>query len=126
MAELYVFELNGRFAFRQYFESSGVFDALRDHYVPDEYRFEVPADEFDEVAATLRDHGWEPELVDDPEPFVVVIGQYERHADLLKESVANWTRREHRFLLMRSPFAVEQAVQAGATPVAETEFEAGL
>ena len=125
-ADLYVFELNDRDAFKQYFEQTAVFDALREHYVGDESRFEVPTDAWDAVADTLRDHGYEPTLVDDPEPFCVVIGQYEKHAEILKESVANWTRREHRFFLLRSPFAVEQAVERGATPVAETEFEAGI
>lgn len=124
--DVYVFELNGRYAFRQFFDSSAVFDALREHYVSDEYRFEVPKEEFEAVAETLRDHGYETTVVDDPEPFVVVIGQYEKHAEILKESVASWSRREHRFFLMRGPFAVEQAVGRGATPVAETAFEAGI
>lgn len=124
--DLHVFELNDRYLFKRYFEGADVFDALSEYYVRDEFRFEVPVDEFDAVAATLRDHGYEPTLVDDPEPFVVVTGQYEKHADILKESVANWTRREHRFFLMRGPFAVEQAVQQGATPVSDTEFEAGI
>lgn len=124
--EIHVFELNNRYTFKQFFDQSAVFDALKEYYVSDEYRFEVPEAAFDDVEATLRDHGYEPTLVDDPEPFCVVIGQYEKHADILKESVANWTRREHRFFLLRSPFAVEQAVQRGATPVAETEFEAGI
>lgn len=124
--ELYVFDLDGEYLFRQYFDSSELFDALRAYYVRDAYRFEVPADDYEEVAETLQDHGYEPTVVVDPEPFCVVIGQYEPHADILKESVANWTRREHRFFLMRSPFAVEKAVERGATLVAETEFEAGI
>lgn len=124
--EIHVFEMNGRYLFKQYFDVSEVFDALSEYYVRDEYRFEVPVDEFEAVAETLHDHGFEPTVVDDPEPFCVVIGQYEKHAEILKESVTNWTRREHRFFLMRSPFAVEQAVQRGATPVGETEFEAGI
>jgi hypothetical protein len=124
--EIHVFELNDRHVFKRFFDVSEVFDALSDYYVHDEYRFEVPVEEYDGVEATLVEHGFEPTVVDDPEPFCVVIGQYEKHADILKESVANWTRREHRFFLMRSPFAVEQAVQQGATPVAETEFEAGV
>lgn len=125
-ADLYVFEVNDRYLFKQYLDAPELFDALRDFYVRDEYRFEVPADEFDAVAERLRDHGFEPTVVEDPEPFCVCIGQYEKHADILRESVANWTRREHRFFLMRSPFAVEQAVGQGATLVADTEFEAGI
>lgn len=123
---IYVFEINGRYLFKHFFDSSAVFDALQEYYVSDEYRFEVPVDAFDAVAETLRDHGFEPTVVDDPESFCVVIGQYEKHAEILKASVANWTRREHRFFLMRDPYAVEQAVRQGATPVAETEFEAGI
>lgn len=124
--EIYVFELNDQYVFKHYFDVSEVFDALSEYYVREEYRFEVPVAEYDGVETTLVEHGFEPTVVDDPEPFCVVIGQYEKHADILKESVANWTRREHRFFLMRSPFAVEQAVQEGARPVAETEFEAGI
>lgn len=124
--DIYVFELNDRYCFKHYFDAGQVFDELRGYYVGDEYRFEVPVDEFDAVAATLWDYGFEPTLVDDPEPFCVVIAQYEQHAAILKESVANWTRRDHRFFLMRSPFAVEQALERGATRVAETEFEAGI
>lgn len=124
--EVYVFEMDGRYLFKQFFDVSAVFDALREHYVREEYRFEVPSDAFESVAETLRNHGFEPTVVEDPEPYCVVIGEYEKHADILKESVANWTRRGHRFFLMRSPFAVEQAVERGATPVAESEFEAGI
>jgi len=124
--DLYVFEVNDQYLFKQYLDAPELFDALRGYYVRDEYRFEVPVDEFDDVAARLRDHGFEPTIVDDLEPFCVCIGQYEKHADILKESVANWTRREHKFFLMRSPFAVEQAVGRGATLVADTEFEAGI
>jgi hypothetical protein len=124
--DIYVFELNGRYLFKRYFEADAVFDALSDYYVRDEYRFEVPTDAFDAVAETLREYGFEPTVVDDPEPYCVVIGQYEKHADILKASVANWTRREHRFFLMQDPFALEHAVQRGARPVAETEFEAGI
>ncbi len=124
--DIYVFELNGRYVFRQYFDASELFDELREYYVRDAYRFEVPVDEFEPVAGTLRDFGYEPTVVEDPEPFCVCIGQYEKHADILRDSVADWTRREHRFFLMQDPFAVEQAVRRGATPVAETEFEAGI
>ena len=124
-ADLYVFELNGRYVFRRYLDDDA-FAALREHYVRDEYRFEVPVDDWEPVAETLREHGLEPTLVEDPEPFCVVIGQYEPHADILRGSVANWTRREHRFFLLPDPFAVEQAVGNGATLVADSEFEAGI
>lgn len=79
--DIYVFELNGRYRFKQYFEQSAMFDALSEYYVRDEYHFEVPVDDFDAVAEILLDHGYEPTIVDDPEPYCVVIGQY-RNAKL--------------------------------------------
>lgn len=124
--EIYVFEIDDDYLFTRFFDDSAVFDALREFYARDAYRFEVPADEYEAVADTLRDYGYEPTIVDDPEPFCVCIDRYETHADILRESVANWTRRGHRFFLMKDPIAVEQAVQQGADLVADTEFEAGI
>ena len=125
-ADLYVFHLDDEYLFRHYFEVDGAFEALRAHYVRDAYRFEVPADDWSDVEATLRSYGFEPTVVEDPERFCVVIGQYEPHADILRDSVANWTRREHRFFLLSDPLAVERALQRGATLVADSEFEAGI
>jgi len=55
-----------------------------------------------------------------------VTGTYDEHADILRESVLTWERRGHRFFVMKDELAVESAIEAGATPVAETEFEAGI
>lgn len=125
-SDVYLFELDGRYLFKRYFAETDVFDTLREHYVRDAYRFEVPGDALDAVGETLRDHGYEPTIVDDPARFCVVIDQYESHAEILKRSVANWTRRDHRFFLMPDPAAVEEAIEQGAVPVAESPFEAGI
>lgn len=124
--EIRVFELDRRLVFKHYFEEDDLFDELREHYVPERYRFEVPTRAWEAVATTLREHGHEPVVVDDPEAHCVVIGQYEPHAEILRDAVATWTRHEHRFFLLPSPLAVEQAIERGATPVADSEFEAGI
>ena len=124
---VYVFELDHAYVFRRYFELNEVFDELRDYYDADEYRFEVPERDWDDVAEVLREYYYEPEVVDDVEDFVVVKEQYTKHAEILKNSVANWSRRGYYFFLMKDPLAVERAVQEqGATPVAETDLAVGL
>lgn len=120
------FEFRDDYVFSHYFDGGELFRQLRDYYLDGEYRFEVPAEEFETVQETLSDHGYEVDVVDDPEPFCVVVEQYEPHADLLRTSVVHWTRRSHEFFLLPDRAAVEEAVRDGATPVAETELVAGI
>lgn len=124
---VYVFVIDRAYVFKHYFERDDVFDALSGYYDPDEYRFEVPEREWAEAAAVLREHRYDPEVVDDVAAFVVVKEQYEKHADVLRDSVAHWTRRGYEFFLLKDPVSVELAVQEhGATPVEETDMVVGL
>lgn len=124
---IYVFRLDHTLVFKHYFELNEVFESLSDYYDDDAYRFEVPDGEWDDVAAILREYYYEPEVVEDVSDFVVVKERYTKHADILKNSVAHWTRRGHNFFLMKEPLWVERAVlEEGATPVSETDFAVGL
>ena len=124
---VYVFELDHAYVFRRYFELNEVFDELRDYYDADEYRFEVPEPDWDDTVEVLRTYYFEPEVVEDVAGFVVVKEQYTKHAEILKNSVAHWTRRGYNFFLMKDPLAVERAVQEqGATPASETDLVVGL
>lgn len=121
-----VFRLDDRYVFSRYFDREDVFRALREYYDDDDYRFSVPVDEFDEVRDRLREAHYEPAVVDDPGPYCVVTEKYAEHARILRDSVANWERRGHRFFLMKDERAVEMAIERGATPVEETEFALGI
>jgi len=121
-----VFRVEGTYYFAHYFEREDVFAALREYYEPDSYRFEVSAADWDDVAATLADAFYEPDVVEDVEPYCVVTGKYDEHADVLRNSVLTWERRGHRFFVMKDALAVQAAVEAGARRLAETEFEAGI
>lgn len=121
-----VFHVGDEYLFSYYFEREDVFEAVREYYVDDAYRFEVPATEFEDVRERLADYHYALDVVEDLEPYVVVTGKYDQYADILRQSVANWERRGHRFFLMQDELAVREAVEAGATPVAETEFVVGL
>lgn len=124
---VYVFSLDRDYVFKRYFGENELFEALSEFYDNDEYRFEVPEREWNEVADTLRDYGYDPEVVEDVEAFVVVKEEYTKHADILKDSVENWTRRGYNFFLMKNPLSIERAVQEhGATPATETDLAVGV
>ena len=124
---VYVFVLDHTYVFKRYFGQNDLFEELSEHYDNDEYRFEVPGNAWDEVTSVLREYGYEPEVVEDVEPFVVVKEEYTKHAAILKDSVEHWSRRGYNFFLMKDPLTAERAVEEhGATPAAETDLAVGL
>lgn len=124
--ELTVFKVDDEYLFSQYFDQQDVFEDLRDYYNDDAYRFEVPADEFENVRERLEDAYFNPVVVTNLEPYCVVIDKYDEHAEILKQSVANWERSGNRFFLMKDELAVKEAVERGATRISETDFVVGL
>jgi hypothetical protein len=123
---LTVFEVGDEYLFAEYFDDRALFEDMRPYYDDEAYRFEVPADEFEAVRDRLEEAYFEPAVVSDLEPYCVVIGRYDEHAEILKRSVATWERDGHRFFLMKDELAVKEALERGATPVGETGFVVGL
>lgn len=121
-----VFDLGDEFVFKHYFPNEVLFETLADHYDADEYRFSASPGAFEGVREELEGHGYDVEVIEEPDPFCVVVERYEPHADLLRRSVAHWTRRGHEFFLMPDRHAVERATDAGATPVTETDLVVGI
>jgi hypothetical protein len=124
--QLVVFKIDDEYLFSHYFDQQDVFDALQEYYNDNAYRFEVPAAEFDTVSNRLEDAYFEPAVVTELEPYCVVIDKYDEHAEILKNSVANWERGGKRFFLMKDDLAVKEAVERGATLISETDFVVGL
>lgn len=123
---LIVFEVGDEYLFSHYFDREDVFEDLRDYYNDDAYRFEVPADEFGTVRERLEEAYFELTIITDLEPYCVVVEKYDKHADILRESVVTWERRGHRFFLMQDEVAVKEALDQGARKLAETDFALGL
>jgi len=123
---LTVFEAGDEYLFAEYFDNRALFEDLREYYDEETYRFEVPADEFEAIRDRLEAAYFEPVVVTDLEPYCVCIDRYDKHADILKRSVATWERSGHRFFLMKDELAVKEAVERGATRIGETEFVVGL
>ena len=124
--QLVVFKIDDEYLFSHYFDQQDVFDDLQEYYNDNAYRFEVPAAEFDTVSNRLEDAYFEPAVVTELEPYCVVIDKYDEHAEILKNSVANWERGGKRFFLMKDDLAVKEAVERGATLISETDFVVGL
>jgi hypothetical protein len=123
---IYVFEIDGKYLFSQYFHRSDIFSELRIYYNDDEYRFEIPEDDFPRVLELLEQKHYKPIRVDNIEEFAVVKEQYTEHKDVLRNSVIHWSCDGYNFFVMESPRAVEEAVEQGASRLEETDLVLGL
>lgn len=121
-----MFRVGEQYLFAAYVDNQAVFEQIQEYYNDTEYRFEVPVEEFETVCERLEEAYLNPVEVTDLEPYCVVVERYDQHAKILRDSVATWVRRGHRFFLMESELATADAVERGATPVTETEFVVGL
>lgn len=121
-----VFEIDDQYLFKHYFQRTDLFEELREYYNDEEYRFEVSADEFKDVQEFLQKEYIVLEIVDDLETFCVVKEQYTEHADILRNAVIQWQREGYNFFLMKDELSVKEALEQGATPVAETDLVIGL
>ena len=119
-----LFRVEDRYLFKQYFDQDKVFTALRDYYNQDDYRFEVPPDAVEEVKQVLREHMFEPVVVDAPAEFCVVYPKYTDHPDVLfKTAVLQRSKRDKHLFLLKDQLSVEQAVNNGATRLADTDLD---
>jgi hypothetical protein len=83
-----VFEVNETYLFKHYFDDEDVFDRLKQYYNNQQYRFEVPPDEFDDLRSFLAEHGYGLVVVDAIDEFAVVVEKYSAHPEnIFKQSV---------------------------------------
>jgi len=119
-----VFEVDEVYLFKHYFESDEVFDRLKRYYNDQQYRFEVPPREFEDLRSFLANHDYGLVVVDVIEPFVVVVKKYTVHPDdIFKQCVIQRTVDGYNCLLLTDQAAVKEAVQNGATRLTETDLE---
>ena len=119
-----VFEVDGTYLFKHYFEGEEVFAQVKQYYNNQQYRFEVPPDDFDTVQAFLDEHGYGLVVVDVLEEFAVVVRKYTAHPEnIFKASVIQRNVNNYNCFLLTGQAAVEQAVTQGATRLTETDLE---
>jgi len=118
------FEIGDSYLFKYYFEGEDVFDRLKRYYNNQQYRFEVPLDDFEEIRAFLDEHGYGLVVVDVIKEFVVVVRKYTAHPNnIFKASVIQGSVDNYNCFLMTDQEAVDRAVMEGATRLTESDVE---
>lgn len=119
-----VFEVDEHYLFKHYFNGKEVFDRLRPYYNNQQYRFEVPADDFEALRSFLADHDYELAVVDSLPEYVVVVKQYTAHPEnIFKASVIQRQTDGYNCFLLADQDAVEQATREGAVHFIDTNLE---
>lgn len=122
--QINVFEVDGTYLFKHYFEGAAVFQRLEGYYNNQQYRFEVPPERFADLREFLDAHGYELTVVDFVEEFVVAVEQYTAHPDdIFKSSVMQRAVEGYNCFLLTDQPAVEQAVGDGAIRLTETPLQ---
>lgn len=120
-----VFAVDDYYLFKHYFEGDEVFARLGRYYNNQQYRFEVPAPDFEDVQSFVAEHGYALVPVDEaslPE-FVVAVRKYTAHPDnIFKASVIQRSSENYNCFLMTDQDAVEQAVKEGAVRLTQTSL----
>lgn len=101
--------------FKHYFGDKGTFKELADYYSKSQYRFEFKTiGELDNALQLLDKNGFDYELVEDLNGYLVQLPKCVKYAQVLKSSVAYEMLGDKRIFLMKNLPAVEEAVSLGA------------
>lgn len=117
------FPVGDRYLFRHYFDED-VFDLLRRYYDNREYRFDVPSRRFDPLRASLRDRRYELDVVDEIDPYAVVVRKYREHPEnVFNAAVIQRHTADHNVFVLRDKRSVALAVKQGATRLIDTDLD---
>ena len=118
-----VFEVDETYLFKHYFDGEEVFDRLKRYYNHQHYRFEVPADAFEDLRSLLAEHGYGLVVVDATPEFAVVVKKYTQHPEnIFKGSVIHRSVDGYNCFLMSDQAAVDRATREGAIRLTNTDF----
>ncbi|MFA1610039.1 hypothetical protein [Halobellus rubicundus] len=120
------FKVDNRYLFKHYFEGDEVFARLRKHYNHNQYRFEVPVEDFEETKSFLAEQGYGLVAVQAAEEFVVVVRKYTEHpGNIFKQSVTQRSIPKYNCFLMTTQTAVKEAAAQTSTakPLNKTKID---
>jgi hypothetical protein len=115
MASINIFKLNNNYVFKQYLGDRELFKQLGDYYNQPKYRFEIPEADLEKVQDILQAAGYDLTIIDNPKEFVVTIGRFQKHKEILKNSVDVEEVGDDKIFLMKDQETVEMALSMGAT-----------
>ena len=115
---LVVFKVGKLWLFKQFFDNKEIFEAMLGHYNQDNYRFEFKTPgERNNALKILERNGFDYDLVEDLQGYVVKLPKFAKYAQILKNSVASKETATERIFLMKDLAAVEEAVALGAEKI---------
>ena len=115
MTGINIFKRENDYIFKQYLGDPGLFKQLGDYYNGAQYRFEIPEADLEKVQDILQAAGYDITIIDNPKEFVVTIGRFQKHKEILKNSVDVKEEGEDKIFLMKDQETVEMALSMGAT-----------
>ena len=115
MTGINIFKRENDYIFKQYLGDPGLFKQLGDYYNGAQYRFEIPEAELDKVQDILQSAGYDITIIDNPKDFVVTIGKFQKHKEILKNCVDVEEVGDDKIFLMKDQETVEMALSMGAT-----------
>ena len=84
-----IFKLGNLWVFKQFFDNHELFNALRDYYIKDLFRFEFKSTGARNNALKLLErNGFDYDLVEDLKVYMVQLSKSAKYAQVLKNSVA--------------------------------------
>jgi hypothetical protein len=115
-----VFNVGKHWLFKHFFDNRDLFEALLDHYNKDLYRFEFKSiGARNNALKLLERNGFDYDLVENLQGYVVKLPKFAKYAQILKNSVAFKETMTERLFLMKDLAAVEEAVGLGANKIVE-------
>ncbi len=110
-----IFKISGAYHLKHFFDDPELFRELEPFYEKSRYRFKMATvGERNKVMKLLDMKGYDPTIVDDPAPYTVEIGKYQKYGELLKNSVENYPLPDKMVFVMKDMAWVEQALEMGA------------
>lgn len=121
-----VFEVEGQYLLKHYFEDSNIYGEMKPYYNNQQYRFEISEANIEDVLTFLSQEGFEMVVIDstDLEEFIVAVRKYRDHPDnIFKESVMQRSTKNYHCFLMKDRGAVKSAVKGGGAPLEPMDIE---
>lgn len=120
--EITAFEIDDTILFKHYFDQQDAFYELKDYYNNDKYRFEIPEEGLELIQQILDKYHCTLQLVDDHEPYCVVVQKGDDYTDILKTAVLTKERSGHLIFLLKDELSVEQALEHGAARLSNAQI----
>lgn len=110
-----VLKLGDLWIFKHFFGDWMTFRSLADYYNKAQYRFELKSlSERDKALKLLEGNGFDYDLVEDVEGYMVQLPRSAKYAQVLKNSVAYDELNDKWIFLMKDLASVEEAIDLGA------------